>query len=180
MIGNEREDGMTPQDYMNRALALANEAYRLDEVPVGAVVVYDGRIVGEGFNRRETSRNALAHAELDAIDEACRRIGSWRLSDCELYVTLEPCPMCAGAIINSRIKKVVFGAYDAKAGSLGSILNLCDYPYNSKPLVQGGFMQAECADILSRFFAELRVRKLEKRREQDHVSAPGAGYGDNA
>ena len=171
---------MTPQDYMDRALVLAKEAFKLGEVPVGAVLVYDGRIVGEGFNRREISRNALAHAELDAIDEACRRIGGWRLSECELYVTLEPCPMCAGAIINSRIKKVVFGAYDPKAGSLGSVVNLCDYPYNSKPLVQGGFMEEECAGILSSFFAELRVKKLKKRKEENDVSALGAGYGDNA
>lgn len=165
---------------MERALKLAQEAFDDGEVPVGAVIVRKGEIVGEGRNRREKGKNALYHAELEAIDNACKHLGGWRLWECELYVTLEPCPMCAGAIINSRIKKVVFGAYDAKAGSLGSILNLCDYPYNSKPLVQGGFMQAECADILSRFFAELRVRKLEKRREQDHVSAPGAGYGDNA
>ncbi|MBQ9553060.1 MAG: tRNA adenosine(34) deaminase TadA [Clostridia bacterium] len=170
---------MTEQDYMNRALALAEEAYKLDEVPVGAVVVYDGQIIGEGYNRRELSRNALAHAELEAIDEACRRFGSWRLFDCELYVTLEPCPMCTGAIINSRIKRVVFGAYDPKAGSMGSILNLCDYPFNSKPLIEGGFMQEECAEILSRFFADLRVRKLEQKRSREDVSAPGAGHGDH-
>ena len=170
---------MTEQDYMNRALALAEEAYKLDEVPVGAVVVYDGQIIGEGYNRRELSRNALAHAELEAIDEACRRFGSWRLFDCELYVTLEPCPMCTGAIINSRIKRVVFGAYDPKAGSMGSILNLCDYPFNSKPLIEGGFMQEECAEILSCFFADLRVRKLEQKRSREDVSAPGAGHGDH-
>ena len=170
---------MTEQDYMNRALALAEEAYKLDEVPVGAVVVYDGQIIGEGYNRRELSRNALAHAELEAIDEACRRFGSWRLIDCELYVTREPCPMCTGAIINSRIKRVVFGAYDPKAGSMGSILNLCDYPFNSKPLIEGGFMQEECAEILSRFFADLRVRKLEQKRSREDVSAPGAGHGDH-
>ena len=170
---------MTEQDYMNRALALAEEACKLDEVPVGAVVVYDGQIIGEGYNRRELSRNALAHAELEAIDEACRRFGSWRLFDCELYVTLEPCPMCTGAIINSRIKRVVFGAYDPKAGSMGSILNLCDYPFNSKPLIEGGFMQEECAEILSRFFADLRVRKLEQKRSREDVSAPGAGHGDH-
>ncbi len=154
---------MTQQDFMSRALELAEEAYKIDEVPVGAVVVLDGQIVGEGYNRRELSRNALSHAELDAIDAACRRIGSWRLSECELYVTLEPCPMCAGAVINSRIKKVVFGAYDKKSGSMGSILNLCEYPYNSKPLIQGGFMQEECAEILTRFFAELRAKKLAKK-----------------
>ena len=170
---------MTQQDFMRRALTLAEEAYRLNEVPVGAVVVYRGQIVGEGFNRRELSRNALSHAELGAIDAACRAVGGWRLSDCELYVTLEPCPMCTGAVINARIAKVVFGAYDPKAGSMGSVLNLCDYPYNSKPVIEGGFMQEECAAILSRFFAELRTKKLE-RKEQGDVSAPGAGYGDHA
>ncbi len=165
---------------MNRALELAQEAFGINEVPVGAVVVYDGQIIGEGYNRREISRNALAHAELEAIDTACRRFGSWRLFDCELYVTLEPCAMCTGAIINSRIKKVVFGAYDPKAGSMGSVVNLCDYPYNSIPEVEGGFMQEECAALLTRFFAGLRTTKVKYRRRTDDVSASGAGHGDNA
>lgn len=150
---------MTETEIMLRAIELAQKAAELDEVPVGAVVVKDSEIVGEGFNRRETGKNALAHAELEAIDSACKRLGGWRLHQCELYVTLEPCPMCTGAIINSRLKKVVFGAYDPKAGSVGSVVNLCDLPYNHKPEIQGGFMQEECSSLLTEFFARLRERR---------------------
>ena len=150
---------MTETEIMLRAVELAKKASELDEVPVGAVVVKDGEIVGEGFNRRETGKNALAHAELEAIDNACRRLGGWRLHQCEIYVTLEPCPMCTGAIINSRLKKIVFGAYDPKAGSVGSVVNLCDLPYNHKPEIQGGFMQEECSSLLTEFFARLRERR---------------------
>lgn len=150
---------MTETEIMLRAIELAKKAAELDEVPVGAVVVKDGEIVGEGFNRRETGKNALAHAELEAIDNACKRLGGWRLHQCEIYVTLEPCPMCTGAIINSRIKKVVFGASDYKAGSMGSVINLCDLPYNHKPEIQGGFMQDECSTLLTEFFAKLRERR---------------------
>ena len=150
---------MTETEIMLRAIELAQKAAELDEVPVGAVVVKDGEIVGEGFNRRETGKNALAHAELEAIDNACKRLGGWRLHQCELYVTLEPCPMCTGAIINSRLKKVVFGAYDPKAGSVGSVVNLCDLPYNHKPVIEGGFMQEECSSLLTEFFARLRERR---------------------
>lgn len=150
---------MTETEIMLRAIELAKKAAELDEVPVGAVVVKDGEIVGEGFNRRETGKNALAHAELEAIDNACKRLGGWRLHQCEIYVTLEPCPMCTGAIINSRIKKVVFGASDYKAGSMGSVINLCDLPYNHKPVIEGGFMQEECSTLLTEFFAKLRERR---------------------
>lgn len=155
---------MTETEIMLRAIELAKKAAELDEVPVGAVVVKDGEIVGEGFNRRETGKNALAHAELEAIDNACKRLGGWRLHQCEIYVTLEPCPMCTGAIINSRIKKVVFGASDYKAGSMGSVINLCDLPYNHKPEIQGGFMQEECSTLLTEFFARLR----ERRKQEGH------------
>lgn len=150
---------MTETEIMLRAIELAQKAAELDEVPVGAVVVKDGEIVGEGFNRRETGKNALAHAELEAIDSACKRLGGWRLHQCEIYVTLEPCPMCTGAIINSRIKRVVFGASDYKAGSMGSVINLCDLPYNHKPVIEGGFMQEECSTLLTEFFAKLRERR---------------------
>ncbi|MBQ2813192.1 MAG: tRNA adenosine(34) deaminase TadA [Clostridia bacterium] len=150
---------------MLRAIELAEKAAELDEVPVGAVVVKDGEIVGEGFNRRETGKNALAHAELEAINNACRRLGGWRLHQCEIYVTLEPCPMCTGAIINSRIKRVVFGASDYKAGSMGSVINLCDLPYNHKPEIQGGFMQEECSALLTEFFAKLRERRAKVKQE---------------
>ncbi len=170
---------MTETEIMLRAIELAKCAAQLDEVPVGAVVVKDGEIVGEGFNRRETGKNALAHAELEAIDNACKCLGGWRLHMCELYVTLEPCPMCTGAIINSRIKRVVFGAFDPKAGSAGSVINLCELPYNHKPEIEGGFMKEECAALLSDFFAELRARRAQQRQEERNVSSSGTGHGNN-
>ncbi|MDE6413728.1 MAG: nucleoside deaminase, partial [Eubacterium sp.] len=126
------------------------------EVPVGAVVVKDNVIVGEGRNRRELGKNALYHAEAEAIDQACKALGGWRLWQCEMYVTLEPCPMCAGAIINSRIKKVTFGAYDKKAGSFGSVVNFNDLPYNHKPEIVGGVCEEACSALLKDFFKRLR------------------------
>ncbi len=148
--------------YMKQALKRAKTAYKDFETPVGAVVVKDGKIISTGRNFREKKKNALMHAEIIAINRACKRIGSWRLVDCELYVTLEPCAMCAGAIINSRIKRVVFGAYDLKAGSFGSLVNLADYPYNHKPEIVGGIMATECAELISDFFKELRVKKKKQ------------------
>ena len=123
---------------MKRAIELAELSESQGEVPVGAVVVKDNVIVGEGRNRRETGKNALYHAEIEAIDNACKALGGWRLWQCVMYVTLEPCPMCAGAIINSRIKKVTFGAYDKKAGSFGSVTDFNSLPYNHKPQIEGG------------------------------------------
>ena len=146
-------------EFMKRALELAEISALEGEVPVGAVVVKDREIVGEGRNRRELGKNALYHAELEAIDNACKRLGGWRLWQCDLYVTLEPCPMCAGAIINSRIKTVYYGARDIKAGSFGSVVNFNDIPYNHKPQLVGGVMEQECSDILSNFFKNLRQRK---------------------
>lgn len=145
--------------FMKEALRLAKQAYDEGEVPVGAVVVLGDEIVGRGRNRREKDKNALAHAELEAIDEACRKLGGWRLWQCDMYVTLEPCPMCTGAIINSRIRKLVYGASDYKAGSCGSVVNLFELPYNHKPEMVSGFMQEECATILTDFFKELRSKK---------------------
>lgn len=145
--------------FMKEALRLAHESAQEGEVPVGAVVVLGDEIVGRGRNRRETGKNALAHAELEAIDEACRKLGGWRLWQCDMFVTLEPCPMCTGAIINSRIKKLVYGASDYKAGSCGSVVNLFDLPYNHRPEVVSGFMQEECSAILTDFFRELRNKK---------------------
>ena len=145
--------------FMRKALELAKESALEGEVPVGAVVVKDGEIVGTGRNRREIGKNALYHAELEAIDNACKRLGGWRLWQCDLFVTLEPCPMCAGAIINSRIKKVVFGARDSKAGSFGSVADFNELPYNHKPEIISGVLENECSEILSLFFAELRQRK---------------------
>ena len=146
-------------DFMKRAVRLAEISAAEGEIPVGAVVVKDNVIVGEGRNRRELGKNALYHAEIEAIDKACRRLGGWRLWQCEMYVTLEPCPMCAGAIINSRIKKVTFGAYDKKAGSFGSVVNFNDFPYNHKPEIEGGVNEAECAALLSEFFKNIRKNK---------------------
>ena len=147
---------MTDEDYMKEAIALAKIAAELGEVPVGAVAVWEGKIVGKGYNRRETDKNALRHAEISAIDEACKTLGGWRLWKCDLYVTLEPCPMCTGAIINSRIKRLVFGADDPKAGSCGSVINLFELPYNHKPEVTKGVLKDECSKLLSDFFAKLR------------------------
>ena len=146
--------------YMKKALELARIAAEQGEVPVGAVVVKksSGEIIGRGFNRREYGRSPLTHAEIIAIDEASRRLGGWRLIDCELFVTLEPCPMCAGAMINSRIERVVFGAFDPKAGSCGSVVNLFELPYNHKPELVGGVLESECAGILSEFFKQLRKK----------------------
>jgi len=147
---------MDHEDYMRIALELAQEALALNEVPVGCIVVHEGQIVGRGRNRREIDGNALAHAEIEAINEACRTLGRWRLSDCSLYVTLEPCPMCAGAIINSRILKVFYGAKDEKAGACGSVLNIFEERFNHKPQLVGGILKDECAAILSDFFKSLR------------------------
>lgn len=152
--------------YMKKALELAQIASEQGEVPVGAIVVKKstGEIVGRGFNKREYEKSPLNHAELIAIDEASRKLGGWRLIDCELFVTLEPCPMCAGAIINSRIERVVFGAFDTKAGSCGSIINLFDLPYNHKPDLIGGILKDECSDILSVFFKNLRMKRKNSDR----------------
>jgi tRNA(adenine34) deaminase len=153
-------------NYMNRAIELAKEAYSEGEVPVGAVVVKKstGEIVGEGRNMRETAKNALAHAEIIAIDQACKKLGGWRLPDCALYVTLEPCPMCCGAIINSRIDNVYFGAYDYKSGSAVSVQRMFEYPYNYKPEVIGGVMEDECSALLTDFFKDLRLKLKNKKK----------------
>lgn len=149
---------MNDEFFMDQAIELAKEAAKEGEVPVGAVVVIDGRIVGSGRNRRETDKNALAHAEIEAINEACKTLGGWRLWQCDMYVTLEPCPMCTGAIINSRIKRLVYGASDSKAGSCGSVVNLFSLPYNHKLEVISGLKQEECAALLSDFFKRLRKK----------------------
>lgn len=149
---------MNDEFFMDQAIELAKEAAKEGEVPVGAVIVIDGRIVGRGRNRRETDKNALAHAEIEAINEACKTLGGWRLWQCDMYVTLEPCPMCTGAIINSRIKRLVYGASDSKAGSCGSVVNLFSLPYNHKPEVISGLKQEECAALLSDFFKRLRKK----------------------
>ena len=148
---------MDDLQFMDEALALAREAAAEGEVPVGCVIVRKGIIVGRGRNRREKNRSALAHAEVEAIRQACETLGGWRLWECTLYVTLEPCPMCAGAIINARIPRVVYGARDAKAGSCGSVCDLFAMDYNHRPSVEAGIRQEECAALLTEFFQELRV-----------------------
>ena len=146
-------------DFMKRALSLAKEAADEGEAPIGAIIVRDGKIVSVGRNRREKDKNALGHAEIEAIDNACKTLGGWRLIGCTMYVTLEPCPMCAGAIINARIERVVFGAYDKKAGSCGSVTNLFELPYNHKPELIGGVLEEECSLALTDFFRDLRTSK---------------------
>ncbi len=148
--------------YMEKALKLAKKAMKKGEVPVGALVVCNNRIVSKGYNLREGKNDSIAHAEIIAIKKACKKLGRWRLSDCTLYVTLEPCPMCAGAIINSRIERVVFGAYDSKAGACGSVLDLFELPFNHRPAVQSGVLQKLCGEILSDFFKKLRQKKKKK------------------
>lgn len=143
-------------DYMKSALLEAQKAYREGEVPVGAVIVQDGEIIAQTHNNREQTGDATGHAEILAIREACKSLGGWHLEKCTLYVTLEPCPMCMGAIINSRLGKVVYGAKDAKAGACGSVLNMCSYPLNHKPQTEGGFMKEDCAEILTDFFKNKR------------------------
>ncbi len=143
--------------YMNMALELAREAAAEGEVPVGCVIVRDGEVVGRGRNRRETEKNALGHAEIEAINEACTKLGGWRLWECTLYVTLEPCAMCAGAILNARIPRVVFGASDKKYGAVGSVCSLFSMDFNHHPEVEQGIAQEECAALLKEFFQNLRV-----------------------
>ena len=148
---------MDDEKYMDEALALAAQAAAEGEVPVGCVIVRNGQIVGRGRNRRETAKTALGHAEIEAISDACRNLGGWRLWDCTLYVTLEPCPMCAGAIINARIPRIVCGAKDAKAGSCGSVCNLFAMEYNHHPAIEFGLCEAESSALLSDFFQSLRL-----------------------
>ena len=145
--------------FMQEALALARLASEEGEAPIGCVVTMGDRIVGRGRNCRETGKTALGHAELMAIGEACRNLGGWRLWQCRLYVTLEPCPMCAGAIINARIPTVVYGAKDPKAGSLGSVIDLFSLGYNHRPEVISGVLEQECGQVLRDFFRDLRERK---------------------
>ena len=148
---------MTPEQYMTRALELARKALETGDVPVGCVVAdRDGTVIGEGWNRREANGDALAHAEVEAIRAACARRGGWNLHGCSLYVTLEPCPMCAGAIVNARIDRVYYGAKDDKAGCCGSVLNLFMEDFNHHPRVYGGILKEPCAALLRRFFENLR------------------------
>ncbi len=148
---------MEDVQFMRQALALAEQAAAEGEVPVGCVVVRNGQVVGTGRNRRETGKSALAHAELEAIAQACAALGGWRLFDCTLYVTLEPCPMCAGAIVNARIPRIVYGAKDPKSGACGSVCDLFSMKFNHHPAVESGVLEAESQALLTDFFRDLRL-----------------------
>lgn len=150
--------------YMTEALKQAKKAYEIREIPVGAVIVRDGKIISRAYNKRETKKNCLCHAEILAINKACKKLGGWRLFDCDMYVTLEPCPMCAGAIISARIKNLYFGAYDEKSGCGGSVMNLFnENKFNHNVNIMGGVMIDECSGILKEFFKNLRDKKKNGR-----------------
>lgn len=163
---NNNEKGcleIMDEKYMHAALREAKNAKEIGEVPIGAVMVYNDKIISTGYNKRETSQSALSHAELIAIEKANKRLGSWRLDDCTLYVTLEPCPMCAGAIVQARIKRVVFGAYDPKAGCAGTLMNLLhESRFNHQVDLTSGILEKECGDLIKNFFKELREKKKEQ------------------
>lgn len=153
------------EKYMREALKQARKAYALGEVPIGCVIVYEGKIIGRGYNRRNTDKNTLSHAEITAIRKASKIIGDWRLEDCTLYVTLEPCQMCAGAIVQARISEVVMGCMNPKAGCAGSVLNILEMPeFNHQVKVSRGILEQECSDMLKTFFTELRARNRAEKR----------------
>lgn len=164
------EDGMTQDEkYMKEAIRQAKKAYALGEVPIGCVIVYQDKIIGRGYNRRNTDRNTLAHAEITAINKASRAMKDWRLEECTLYVTLEPCQMCAGAIVQARVTETVIGAMNPKAGCGGSILNILEMQeFNHQVVVRRGVLEEECQALLKNFFQELRVRnKIEKQQRRE-------------
>lgn len=151
---------MDKEKYMKQALAQARKAYKLGDVPIGCIIVYEGKIIARGYNRRNADNNTLSHAELNAIKKASKYLGDWRLDNCEMYVTLEPCQMCAGAIIQSRIKKVYIGAMNPKAGCAGSVLNLLNEAgFNHQAETEIGILEGECSKLLKDFFVELRNKK---------------------
>lgn len=167
-IYSENSEMTEQEKYMKAAIRQAKKAYDLGEVPIGCVIVYEGKIIGRGYNRRNTDKNTLAHAEITAIRKASRKVGDWRLEGCSLYVTLEPCQMCAGAIVQARIDEVIMGSMNPKAGCGGSILNLLEMPeFNHQVKVTRGVLEEECSLLLTQFFKELRVRnKLEKEQRK--------------
>ena len=152
------------EEFMLAALALAKEAFDAGEVPVGCVITRKGQIVGRGRNRREEAKNALAHAEIEAINDACANLSGWRLWECTLYVTLEPCHMCAGAIVNARIPRVVYGAGDAKSGAVRSVCGLFDMGFNHHPKVESGILEDACGALLTEFFQKLRLELRSRPR----------------
>ena len=158
---------MSHEQFMRRALACAEKAKALGEVPVGAVIVRNGKVIATGYNQRETKKNVLLHAEMIALERACKKVGDWRLSDCDLYVTLEPCPMCTGAILNARIRRVYFGAKDSKAGCMGSVCDLTKEAFLYQPEVIPGILEQECSDRLTGFFQQMR---RDKKPEPKQIS----------
>ena len=154
------------EKYMKEAIKQAKKANAIGEVPIGCVIVYEDRIVGRGYNRRMTDKNTRSHAELNAIRKASRVMGDWRLDDCEMFITLEPCQMCSGAIVQSRIKKVYIGSMNPKAGCAGSILNLLQVPqFNHQVEIETGILKEECSQMLKQFFRELREKNKEKKND---------------
>ena len=169
MKASKKNPADADRKYMKAAIVQAKKAYALGEVPIGCVIVQNEKIIARGYNRRNTDKLTLAHAELAAIRKASKRTGDWRLEDCTMYVTLEPCQMCAGAIVQSRMQKVVIGAWNPKAGCAGSVLNLLQMPqFNHQVEIVSGVFERECAQLLSDFFQELREKK-----KADNGSAPG-------
>ena len=159
------------EKYMKEALKQAKKAYALGEVPIGCVIVHEGKIIGRGYNRRNTDKNTLAHAEITAINKASKVIGDWRLEECTLYVTLEPCQMCAGAIVQARIPEVVMGCMNPKAGCAGSILNILEMPqFNHQVKVTRGILEADCSQMLKTFFEELRIRNKQEKAARKALS----------
>ena len=160
------------EKYMKEALKQAKKAYALGEVPIGCVIVHEGKIIGRGYNRRNTDKNTLAHAEITAINKASKVIGDWRLEECTLYVTLEPCQMCAGAIVQARIPEVVMGCMNPKAGCAGSILNILEMPqFNHQVKVTRGILEAECSQMMKTFFEELRIRNKQEKEARKSLSS---------
>lgn len=152
--------------YMKEAIRQAKKAYSLDETPIGCVIVYEGKVIGRGYNRRNTDKNPLAHAEITAIRKASKKMGDWRLEGCTMYVTLEPCQMCAGAIIQSRMTRVVVGCMNPKAGCAGSVLNLLNVAqFNHQAELETGILEEECSGLMKQFFRQLRERKKEEKRK---------------
>lgn len=179
-------ENMQKEDYMRLAIEEAKKSVAIGEVPVGAVIVRNGEVIAAGHNQRESTKNALSHAETEAIFKACQVLGGWRLWECEMYVTLEPCPMCAGAILNARLQKVTFGAYDEKNGAISSVFSMYDYPLTYQPKTEGGILKEDCAALLTAFFKSLREKRKEnpkKWRKSENAalsSASGVNSPENS
>ena len=170
----------TDTTFMRAAIKQAQKAYEKNEVPIGCVIVHDGKISARVYNRRNTDKSTLAHAEITAIRKAAKKLGDWRLEDCTLYVTLEPCPMCAGAIVQARITECVIGCMNPKAGCAGSVTNLLEMDgFNHKVTVRRGILEEECSSMLKTFFRELRVRDAERKRILRQGAAPSVTHQDS-